>query len=164
MKHILILLIVTGLLFSCGSNKNKTNKQSDIITVSILPQKTFVEKIAGDDFKINVLIPSGASPATYTLLPSQLKAISSSALWFRIGYIGFEHSWKDKIQEANQQMKVVDLSNGLDLIAEEKVQHGNHFHRGGVDPHIWLSPVLVKKMATLYMVATDLPVSAVILH
>jgi zinc transport system substrate-binding protein len=44
-------------------------------------------------------------------------------------------------------MKVVDLSEGLDLIAQVKEQHGDHFHLSGVDPHIWLSPVLVKQMA-----------------
>jgi zinc transport system substrate-binding protein len=81
------------------------------------------------------------------LLPSQLKDIANSAIWFRIGYIGFEYSWKDKIEQANPNMKVVDLSEGLDLIAEETEQHGDHVHVNGVDPHIWLSPGLVKKMA-----------------
>jgi zinc transport system substrate-binding protein len=96
---------------------------------------------------VNVLIPPGTSPAAYTLLPSQLEEISKSAIWFRIGNIGFEHSWQDKIAQANSKMKVVDLSEGLDLIAQVKEQHGDHFHLSGVDPHIWLSPVLVKQMA-----------------
>jgi zinc transport system substrate-binding protein len=106
-----------------------------------------VKKIAGDDFEINLLIPPGSSPAAYTLLPSQLKDIARSAIWFRIGYIGFEHSWKDKISQANSQMKVVNISEGLDLIAENKEQHGDHVHMDGIDPHVWLSPVLVKQMA-----------------
>lgn len=118
-----------------------------MITVSILPQKTFVEKIAGNDFEVNVLIPPGSSPAAYTLLPSQLKDIAGSALWFRIGYIGFEHSWKDKIAQANTKMKVVNLAEGLDVIADKIEQHGDHVHIDGVDPHVWLSPTLVKQMA-----------------
>lgn len=129
---------------SCNLNKSK--KAGDIITVSILPQKTFVEKIAGDDFEVNVLVPRGSSPAAYTLLPSQLKGIANSAVWFRIGYIGFEYSWAEKIIEANKDMKVVDLSSGLDLIADDE-QHGDHVHMNGVDPHTWLSPVLVKQMS-----------------
>lgn len=147
MKKIILLLVVALALASCGSKKN-TQKRADatMITVSILPQRTFVEKIAGDDFEINVLIPSGSSPAAYTLLPSQLKDISNSAIWFRIGYIGFEHSWKDKIAEANTDMKVVNVSEGLDLIADKKEQHGDHVHIDGVDPHVWLSPVLVKQI------------------
>lgn len=147
MKKIILLLVVTLALASCGSKKN-TQKKADatMITVSILPQRTFVEKIAGDDFEVNVLIPPGSNPAAYTLLPSQLKDISNSAIWFRIGYIGFEHSWKDKIAEANTDMKVVNVSEGLDLIADKIEQHGDHVHIDGVDPHVWLSPVIVKQI------------------
>ncbi|NQU55203.1 MAG: zinc ABC transporter substrate-binding protein [Bacteroidetes bacterium] len=145
MKKTLLLLLIAALFAACNSNKSK--KVSNIVTVSILPQKTFVQKIAGDDFEVNVLVPRGSSPAAYSLLPSQLKAIAGSAVWFRIGYIGFEYSWAEKIMEANGDMKVVDLSKGLDLIVDEEEQHGDHVHMNGVDPHIWLSPLLVKQMA-----------------
>ena len=97
MKKIILIFIVTTILFSCNPGKTKKEETGKkVITVSILPQKIFVEKIAGDDFEVNVLIPTGASPAAYTLLPSQLKEISKSVIWFRIGYIGFEYSWKEK--------------------------------------------------------------------
>lgn len=150
MEKIFGYILLASLMFSCGSGKKKqqnSEPEKKVVTVSILPERTFVEKIAGNDFKVNVLIPPGASPASYTLLPSQLKDISKSKLWFRVGYIGFELSWKDKIEQANKNMKVVDLSEGLDLIRQNTEQHGDHKHAGGVDPHIWLSPALVKKMA-----------------
>lgn len=146
MYKILIAILFFAFFASCNSGK-KNETAGNVITVSILPQKTFIEKIAGDDFRINVLIPPGASPAAYTLAPSQLKDIAASAVWFRIGYIGFEYSWKDKIEQANTNMKVVDLSEGLDLIADQIEQHGDHVHINGVDPHIWMSPKLVKQMA-----------------
>lgn len=148
MKRIILFFVVVTLLFACNSKKSGNQDEGKpVITVSILPQKTFVEKIGGDDFKINVLIPPGSSPAAYTLLPSQLKDIARSQVWFRIGYIGFEQSWQDKIKQANNEMTVVDLSEGLDLIYGEEEQHGDHVHVGGVDPHTWLSPSLVKQMA-----------------
>jgi zinc transport system substrate-binding protein len=148
MKRIIFLIALALVVVSCGSKKTSEKKpESNVITVSILPQQTFVKKIAGDDFEINLLIPPGSSPAAYTLLPSQLKDIARSAIWFRIGYIGFEHSWKDKIAQANSQMKVVNISEGLDLIAENEEQHGDHVHMDGIDPHVWLSPVMVKQMA-----------------
>ena len=148
MKKLLMALTVAMILFACGTKTSKkVPSNSTVITVSILPQKTFVEKIAGDDFSINLLIPPGSSPAAYTLLPSQLKDIANSAVWFRIGYIGFEHSWKDKVAQANPDMKVINISEGLDLIAESTEQHGDHVHLDGVDPHVWLSPLMVKQMA-----------------
>ena len=148
MKKILYILIISLVFVSCGSKKSPQQKDGQqVITVSILPERTFVQKIVGDDFEINVLIPPGSSPAAYTLLPSQLKDIAHSAVWFRMGYIGFEHSWKDKIAQANTSMKVINLSEGLDLIAEKEEQHGDHVHLEGIDPHTWLSPRLVKQMA-----------------
>jgi zinc transport system substrate-binding protein len=145
MKRIVLILLVALVVTSCATGTGEGDKQ--VITVSILPQKTFVEKIAGDDFDIQVLVPQGASPESYTLLPSQLKKISGSLVWFRLGYIGFELSWREKVEQLNRNMEVVDLSEGLDLIVGEEVQHGDHVHLDGVDPHIWLSPRLVKQMA-----------------
>ena len=145
MKRIVLILSFALVVASCATGTGEGEKQ--VITVSILPQKTFVEKIAGDDFDIQVLVPQGASPESYTLLPSQLKKISGSLVWFRLGYIGFELSWREKVEQLNRNMEVVDLSEGLDLIVGEEVQHGDHVHLDGVDPHIWLSPRLVKQMA-----------------
>ena len=146
-KSLIFIFIVVG-MFSCHSGEKSGNDvQKPVITVTILPEKTFVEKIAGDDFDVNVLIPPGANPASYTLLPSQLKDIANSVAWFRIGYIGFELSWKDKISQANKNMKVYDLSEGLDLIANKIVQRNGNEQLVGADPHIWMSPALVKKMA-----------------
>lgn len=148
MKKIVFILLIALTVVSCGQKTQKKSETAkDVVTVSILPQRTFVKKIAGDDFEVNLLIPPGSSPAAYTLLPSQLKDISRSAVWFRIGYIGFEHSWKDKISQANTNMKVVNISEGLDLIADKIEQHGDHVHLDGVDPHVWLSPVIVKQMS-----------------
>lgn len=146
MKQILFIVALAVFLFSCSSNKTKSESKP-VIAVSILPQKTFVEKIAGNDFDIQVLVPHGASPESYSLLPSQLKQLSQAKVWFRVGYLGFELAWEDKVLELNRNMRMVDLSKGLDLIAGETVHHGDHVHVDGVDPHTWLSPKLVKQMA-----------------
>jgi zinc transport system substrate-binding protein len=145
--HIFLALTI-NLLVSCNSpNSRNKNDEKPVVTVSILPLKTFVEEIAGNDFDINVLLQPGSSPADFTLVPSQLKDISRSEVWFRIGYIGFEYSWKDKIEQANQKMKVVNLSEGLDLITDEYLPSGEKSSTGGINPHTWLSPTLVKQMA-----------------
>jgi zinc transport system substrate-binding protein len=137
LSKILILIIV--FLSACRSTPDSAKEK--IITVSILPQKTFVEKIAGSGYRINVLIPPGSSPAAYTLSPSQMADIAKSVVWFRIGHIGFEYSWGENIARVNSKMKVVDLSAGLTLIKRGTSESG------GTDPHTWLSPACVKQMA-----------------
>jgi len=146
--HIFLALTITYLV-SCNSpNSRNKNDEKPVVTVSILPLKTFVEEIAGNDFEINLLLPPGSSPANFTLVPSQLKNISRSEVWFRIGHIGFEYSWRDKIEQANRNMKVVNLSEGLDLISDEYLPSGEKSKLAGINPHTWLSPTLVKQMAS----------------
>ena len=147
-KNLFSLLTIVVIMFSCSSNKTRSESENKkkVITVSIVPQKTFVQKIAGNNFDINILVPPGTSPETGSLLPSQLKDVVNSDIWFRIGLLGIEYAWQDKIVQANSKMKVVDLSEGLDLINESH-EHGEKVHEGGIDPHTWLSPVLVKQMA-----------------
>jgi zinc transport system substrate-binding protein len=144
----IILALTFGFLLSCNSTKNRNeSEENQVITVSILPLKTFVEEIAGNDFEVNVLLPPGASPADFTLIPSQMKNIARSEVWFRIGHIGFEYSWREKIEQANREMKVVNLAEGLDLISDEHLPSGEKSKLAGINPHTWLSPTLVKQMA-----------------
>jgi len=143
-KKLFLPLLVIAMV-SCGT-KEKTDGSKATISVSILPQKYFVEEIAGDLFNINIMIPPGASPATYEPTPMQLTSLSESELYLRIGYTAFEVAWMDKLLASNETMKVVDLSEGVDLIMEKSHQHGDH-HHGSVDPHIWLSPRNAKIMS-----------------
>lgn len=144
MKRLLLLALV--LVVACSSPK--TNDK-ELLTVSILPQKYFVEKIAGNLLEVQVLVPPGAGPETYSLVPSQMKELSKSTAWLRIGKVGFEDAWHEKIEQGNPNLKVFDTSADADWIAEEVRQHGDHVHVHGVDPHIWTSPTEVLKIASL---------------
>jgi zinc transport system substrate-binding protein len=85
------------------------------------------------------MVPKGSSPESYDPTPGQLVNLSQSEAYLRIGYIGFELAWMEKLQENCPDMKVYDTSQGVDLIRGEGHWHGDHFHEGGVEPHIWNS-------------------------
>lgn len=149
MKTIHLILFVLIIILSCDSDNN--SGQKPVITVSILPQKYFVQQVAGDRYDINVMIPPGVSPATYDPSPGNLKQLSRSSAYFRIGTIGFENSWMEKIASVNKAMKVFDLSSGVELIVNKShlEKRGHHLeepshHRHNIDPHIWMSPKGVK--------------------
>jgi zinc transport system substrate-binding protein len=112
----------------------------------------FVERIGGDKVQVSEIIPPGFSPATYDPSPEQLQKLQEADLYFRIGHIPFEKAQMEKLESLNPEMKVVDTSEGIDLLKMEEHEHEHegdkheHEHEGG-DPHIWLSPKLVKIQA-----------------
>lgn len=141
MRRILAILLLLN--WGCHPQPNRQDDKP-VVLVSILPEKTFIEKIGGNDFRVTVLIPHGANPTTYSLLPAQMAEISSARAWFRMGYVGFELSWGERIRETNPDMKIIDLSTGLNL--ETGASPENKDDRAGTDPHTWLSPVNVRIM------------------
>jgi len=156
MKYFYILL-----LFCCGimtfhSCQNKTENHR-IVTVSILPQKYLVEKIAGDYLQINVMVPPGMNPATCDLSTGQLRKLYDSDLCFTIGYLPFELTHLYPVLENQKNIRVINHSEGLKLLGgscSHALSEG-HSH-GGVDPHIWLSPANARQMAsTIYQVLAE---------
>lgn len=131
-----ILILLTLVLSSCGQSQ-KSDKA--IITVTIEPLRFFTEAIVGDHFSVVSMVPNGTSPETYDPTPQQLVNLANSAAYIKIGYIGFELSWMDKIQENAKHLAIFDSSKGLDLIYADGHQHGDHYHAGGVEPHTWNS-------------------------
>ncbi|NDV65695.1 metal ABC transporter solute-binding protein, Zn/Mn family [Bacteroides sp. 224] len=130
----ILLLLVTA----CAGNPGK--KQGErVITVTIEPQRYFTEAIAGDKFKVISMVPKGSSPETYDPTPQQLVSLGESEAYFRIGHIGFEQTWMDRLLKNAPHISVFDTSKGIDLIYGEGHTHGDHYHPGGVEPHIWNS-------------------------
>lgn len=149
MNRIFLSFIVLGLITSCSPKKtNRETAAQNIVTVSIEPQKYFVDRISGNKIEVNVMVPQGSDPHIYEPTAKQMKDLSNSGIYFRIGYIEFEQAWVEKFASINPSMKIIDLSGNADLIKpDEHDHHDSHSH--GVDPHIWVSPKEVKKICTL---------------
>jgi zinc transport system substrate-binding protein len=167
------LLLSGTLLAGCGQRvppgeitASESNGPLNV-TVSILPQKYFVERMGGDHVSVNVMVQPGASPATYEPRPEQLAALSEADAYFSIG-VPFENAWLDRIASANSEMLMVDTTTGIARMPMKAHRHGEAeeheeevYHEGepeNPDPHVWLSPTLVKTQAqTIYgaLVALD---------
>jgi len=126
------------------------------VAVTILPQKQFVESIAGEHARVIVLVPPGADPHTHEPTPKQLEDIGQASVYFKVGSgIEFERAWMDKLRGVNPRMTIVDSSTGIPLISgyqdpdEEGAAPGTQDIPGvqsGTDPHIWLSSKNAKIM------------------
>lgn len=115
------------------------SEQKPTITVTLEPLRYFTEAIAGDQYQVVSMVPKGSSPETYDPTPQQLVALNKSQAYFRIGHIGFEQTWMDRLASNSPQLKFYDTSEGIDLIRTAGHQHGDHYHAGGVEPHVWNS-------------------------
>ena len=139
MKKLIGFIIIINLLGACYM----TPKKSDVptLTVTIEPLRYLTEAIVGDKYHVVSMVPKGNSPETYDPTPQQLIALNQSNAYLRIGHIGFEQAWMKKLEANAPHMKVFDTSQSIDFIRGEGHWHGDHFHEGGVEPHIWNSTI-----------------------
>lgn len=142
MRKIYITLLIAIL---CGGCTSRRPADGELLYVSILPLRSLVQGIVGDDFDIEVLVPPGASPETFEPTPRQFVGLNKARMVFNVGLIDFETTLLAKIED---QAKVVNLSRGIELIAGT-CSHGSHghTHTHGIDPHVWTSPRALQKMA-----------------
>jgi zinc transport system substrate-binding protein len=153
-------LIVLCTLISIAIPEISANDRLPVF-VSVLPQKYFVQQIGKDHVDVQVMVQPGASPATYEPKPRQMAALAGARLYFSIG-VAFESVWLEKIMAANAAMTLVPTDTGI-----RKIPMATHHHHGEeasieeendhgetpttitvfLDPHIWLSPPLVKQQA-----------------
>lgn len=123
------------------------NASTNQLTVNILPQKYFVQKIVKDKFDINVMVKPGSSPHNFEPKPSQMKLLDESKAYFLIGDSS-EKAWLDRFKQNTKNTLFVDTTIGIEKIQMQEDEHEHHDHdHSGLDPHIWLDPVLVKIQA-----------------
>lgn len=148
------------LLCYCSCADLVLAEQKLSITVSIQPQKYFVDRIGNDLVEVTVMVPVGASPHSYEPKPQQMVALAKSSIYFAVG-VRFEDAWLDKLSAANSDMLVVHTEAGIErrFMAshthfDEAGEEAPKLHsaspgsdHGGVDPHIWLSPPLAMLQA-----------------
>ena len=147
-----ILLILTFIFLDCSHGKRSENiDDKGVLTVTIDPQRYFLEQIVGDNFTINTLVPPGTSPETYEPAPSLMVEMSKSDLYFLIGDLGFEKAWSKRLADNNPGITIIDCSRGVELIEgvehNHTADHGNDHSHGDLDPHIWSSPAAVRGIA-----------------
>ncbi len=158
-----LVFVLIFLISACSPQTNNENRRGVTdhdeeklqVSVSILPQKWFVDRIAGEWVDSMVMVGSGDDPHSYEPSPAQMVALEKSVLYFTIG-IEFEDAWMEKLSAVNQTMTIVDSAVGVERIA---MIGGHHHHDNDVhdepnehdeqslDPHIWFSPANAKIIA-----------------
>ncbi|MFC1545079.1 metal ABC transporter solute-binding protein, Zn/Mn family [Gemmatimonadota bacterium] len=149
---VFILLMVAA----CGSDRERIGDEL-LIAVSVQPHAWLVEQIGGERVDVIAILSPGDSPSTYQPTDSQISRVMRARLFFRTG-VPFEHGrWFDTLASSGG-LEIIDLRAGVEL---RHMEH-DHDHEGeepsgitveaaeeesGTDPHIWVSPALLKIQA-----------------
>jgi zinc transport system substrate-binding protein len=127
------------------------------VFVSIQPQVDFVKRIGGEHVQVTVMVLPGRSPAVYEPSPRQMVELARARVYFRIG-VQFEDAFIPRIIGSSNNLMIVDTRHGIQLRKMASHPGGKSEHsrgqthnddHGGFDPHLWLSPVLVKQQSKI---------------
>ncbi|MCF8034756.1 MAG: zinc ABC transporter substrate-binding protein [Desulfarculaceae bacterium] len=116
-----------------------------LVGVSIPPQAWLVSAVGGPYVKPLVLLPPGASPATYEPGPRQLASLGGARLYLSIG-VPFERSLLPRLAASFPKLKVAPMQAGIKLRRLKghhrgrDQQHLPGHEPGAPDPHVWLGP------------------------
>ncbi len=158
-----LLAVISLLLATCGPRPEGKDRALRI-AVSIRPQLWLVEQIAGKRADAFSVVPPGTSAATYQPSDAKVSRVMRADLFFRIG-VPFENGrWFQALSSGGGELKIVDLRQGINLREMDRHRRrslaksvgGEAVDREGSngsdpivakDPHIWLSPGLLKRQA-----------------
>lgn len=159
-RYILAVFILLPIftMVSCQGNRAESDKIQ--ISVSIIPQKYLATFIAGDKCDVQAMLPPGSNHETYEPAPRDMEKISTSKLYLAVGALDFELTWLNRLKASNTDMKVINTSEGIEMLnghihegeAENEIGHKSH----GIDPHTWLSASCMKIQAANICTALSL--------
>ncbi len=144
---------------ACQIQTSTSNDKLTVI-VSVVPQETFVKKIAGDLVEVVTIIPPGNSPANYQPSAREMGQLSNASIYFTLEMPTEKANILPKVTDFNSDITIINLHDFVAKTYPMLINDHDH-HEGeeeiviedgeGVDPHIWLSPkraiLMVQEMA-----------------
>lgn len=145
---------VVGVLFAAMVNRIQQQSsdgaaEGNSITVAatIFPLADIIRHVGGEYVEVIQLVPSGASPHTFTLTPQQVADINRARLLFIIGH-GLDN-WatqniagmgERRIVVVDKEIRLRPFFEGEHCGSEEQHGHEDDVRSGStVDPHYWLT-------------------------
>jgi zinc transport system substrate-binding protein len=137
------LAVAAGIIEAAGQNLQQPQPPSlsnDLqkmrVIASFFPLYDFARNVGGDRAEVSVMVPAGIEPHDWEPTPRDIADAENADMIVYNG-AGFER-WVSAI---NAKF-AVDTSIGIQLM--QGAEEGVH-EESGLDPHIWLDPVLAKQ-------------------
>jgi zinc transport system substrate-binding protein len=114
------------------------------VFVSIPPQKQFIQKIAGGKVLVEVMLPPGESPETFSPSPKLIASLANAVSYFQVG-VPFEKTWADSIMAANRDIRIIQCCDQISGSQDQQTGERNDVM------HIWTNPIHVQKLAKIIL-------------
>lgn len=119
-----IMSFSLGILAGCSSQDDKQLSQQDLVSgdsisvlVTVEPIAWLVEQVGSDRVKVDVLVPAGQEPETFSPSPRQAASFASKEIFFRVG-LASEESFLPSLRTMAPRMKTIDLREGLPVLKD----------------------------------------------
>ncbi|MBK7404560.1 MAG: zinc ABC transporter substrate-binding protein [Phycisphaerales bacterium] len=145
-KAPILPLLLALLLPACSRQGDSSSRQPGPMRVvaSIPPLESLARQLAPPGAQITSIIPPGESPHTFEPKPSDLNDLARADLIVIVG-LGVEASLPRDALRAARTLSMADALGFAPIPSEDATpDHHEHDH-GGLDPHLWLDPVLVEQ-------------------
>ena len=115
-KNILVLLLVFMMLISSACEKSSNIKKNErpIVYTSFYPIYSITKEVVKDKVDLRVFMPVGQDPHLWEPSPKDIKKLATADLLIING--ANMEKWIDTVQESLPNLKVLNLSSGVDLI------------------------------------------------
>jgi len=133
---ILILCLIMGLT-SCQkqSSSTKDSVLRVIATTSLVGD--IVSQVGGDKIALDVLLPLGTDPHSFSPTPRDASKIADATIVFANG-VGLEEFLEPLVENIGTSIEVVELSQGI--IYRNLVEEDSNSMQPVDDPHTWFDP------------------------
>jgi zinc transport system substrate-binding protein len=137
---IFFILIIVGVFIIFQIPKPATKSVKLQVMTSFYPLYFFIEQIAGDKADVVNITPVGVEPHDYEPTAQDMAQIENSKILVLVG-LGFE-PWGNNVRKNLQFKNTVIAFVGDEIMNQSEVGEKKNV----IDPHVWQSPLMAKKI------------------
>lgn len=151
MKVLAVLVVLALVPTACSGAGEGGARREPSVVASVYPLAFVVEEVGGRFVDLENLTPPGAEPHDLELTAGQVRALGSADLVVYLGE-GFQPAVEDALAQTDAtKLDVLEGHEGLLEPPEHEDEHAaegeHHEDEGAVDPHVWLDPNRLARVA-----------------
>ena len=134
---VIIIICMTLVMSSCQQPAALTKSTGLKVVATTSLVGDVVSQVGGDKIQLEVLLPLGTDPHSFSPTPRDASIIADAAIVFANG-VGLEEFLKPLMDNIGGASKVMEVSQGI--VYRSLVEQGSRSNLPTDDPHTWMDP------------------------